>query len=195
MMQRKAVSAVFFALPWSALALVAGCMDSAASRALFTRPELYTYERHAVLGLEPEQEQIFMAAYLRAFPSRLITFVERSRLREVVNEQDLLRGRLNERSRARIKQILGVEALIMCEYYGDGEAGHRSKKLRVRIVDSETGAITGSVVIGASSNFAHQAREAAEALKYDLLHGGHRRFDDQYDYDADELPGDSTRNR
>ncbi len=156
-------------LPGIAWMLAGGCESSPDAQALFTKPELYTYERHAVLGLDPEQEQIFMAAYLKAFSGRLITFVERSRLHEVISEQDLLKGRLDDRTRAKIQQILGVEAMIMCSYYtGEDE---RQMKLRVRIVDSETGAIVGSVLVDSSGDFGSHARAAAEALKADLLSG------------------------
>jgi hypothetical protein len=170
MMARKnGISTILWMVLWIAWLVLPGCTGSSDARALFTRPELYTYERHAVFGLDPEQEQIFMAAYVKTFSGRLITFVERSRLREVISEQDLLKGRLDERKRARIQEILGVEALIICEYYA-GEDG-RQKKLRVRIVDSATGAIGGSVLIDGSGDFESHARAAAEALKADLLSG------------------------
>jgi len=168
-MRCNGASVTVLMLSWIACVLLGGCESSPDTQALFTKPELYTYERHAVLGLDPEQEQIFMAAYLRAFSGRLITFVERSRLREIISEQDLLKGRLDERTRARIQQILGVEALVMCGYYaGEDE---REMKLRVRIVDSQTGAIVGSVLVDSSGDFDSHARAAAEALKADLLSG------------------------
>jgi len=107
-----------------------------------------------------------MACYIKAFPGQVITFVERSRLQEVISEQDLLRGRLNERTRAKIKQLFGVEALVMCSYY-DGSAG--KKKLRVRIVDSATGAIVGSVITHARDNFEYHCITAIKALKADLM--------------------------
>jgi hypothetical protein len=190
MTQRKAVSAGPRILPWLGLILLAGCAASSNSRALFTKPELYLYERHAVLGLDAEQEQLFMAAYLRAFPGKPITFVERGRLREVVNEQDLLLGRLNERSRAKIKNILGVEALIMCEYSPAGQSDPRARKLRVRIVDSETGAIVGSVVVEGAGDFERQARAAAEALESDLRRGD--RGKPYSYYDANNPPEGGT---
>lgn len=171
MAQGNGIRTIGLMLSWMGWLLVSGCTSSPNTQALFTRPELYTYERHAVLGLDPEQEQILMAAYLRAFSGRLITFVERSRLRDIVSEQDLLRGRLDERKRARIHEILGVEALILCEYY-TGE-DDRQKKLRVRVVDSATGAIVGSVLIDAPGDFESHARAAAQALKADLLSGRH----------------------
>jgi hypothetical protein len=151
----------------------AGCAGQA--RAVFTKPDLLRYERLAVIGLDAENEQIFMAAYVKTFVSRPVTFVERSRLAEIVGEQDLLKGRLDDRSRAKIQKILGVEALIMCEYYKTDERPGGPKKLRVRIVDSETGAIVGSALTDTFRRFEQHAQGAVEALRADLLDGGYRR--------------------
>ncbi|MDH7598026.1 MAG: hypothetical protein QHH07_00125 [Sedimentisphaerales bacterium] len=134
--------------------LVGGCATRTAG--LFTRPELTSYDRMAVLGLTPEQEQLFMAAYTKGLPGPGPTFVERARLQDVISGQDLLKGRLNEKTRARIRQILGVEALIMCEYY-DAIEGGVLKKFRVRIVDSSTGAIVGSVITQGRDDFDYHA--------------------------------------
>lgn len=151
--------------------LMVGCQSN--TSALFTKPELLAYERLAVLGLDLEQEQIFMAAYTKTFVSRPVTFVERSRLDKILGEQDLLKPqeRLDPATRAKIRKILGVEALIMCDYYKDEDRPGSPQKLRVRIVDSETGAIVGSVVTESYSQFAIHARTAVEALKADLLSG------------------------
>ena len=152
------------------LTIPSGCTRPAKTQALFTRPELITHNRLAVIGLTPEQEQIFMASYTKAFPGQMITFVERNRLQEIINEQDLLQGRLNDKMRARIKELFGVEALIMCTYYdGDGAIGR--KKLRIRIVDSATGAIVGSVITEAIDNFGYHCDTAIKALKEDLQSG------------------------
>jgi len=174
MVQRTAVSVILPAFAWMLLLLPAGCRESYRTRALFTKPELYTYERHAVLGLDPEQEQVFMAAYVKTFSSRMITFVERTRLTDIIGEQDLLKGRLNDRTRAKLQEVLGVEALIMCEYTTDPE--RRQTKLRVRIVDSETGAIVGSVLTETLASFDAHARAAATALKADVLGGVPRAY-------------------
>lgn len=155
------------------LALLAGCEGN--TRAVFTKPELIGYERLAVLGLNPEQEQIFMAAYMKTFVSKPITFVERGELAKIIGEQDLLQGRLNDKTRARIKQILGVEALFLCSYYEDEERPGNRMKLRVRVVDSETGAIVGSALTETYMRFDDHARAAIEALRNDLLGGGYRR--------------------
>jgi len=158
----------------SAFLVVAGLVISAGcarkTQALFTRPELINHSRLAIIGLTPEHEQIFMAFYTKAFPGQVITFVERNRLYEVISKQDLLKGRLNEKTRAKIKQISDVEALIMCTY-SDESAGVGRKKLRVRIVDSATGAIVGSVITEARDNFSYHCDTAVKALKADLLGG------------------------
>ena len=169
----RAIAAVFAAFIGFGAVLLTGCEGRA--RAVFTRPELLTYERLAVIGLNPENEQIFMAAYVKTFISRPVTFVERSRLAEIIGEQDLLQGRLDDRTRAKIKKILGVEALIMCEYYKDDDRPGSLMKLRVRVVDSETGAIVGSALTETYSSFSQHAEAAVDALKEDLLDEGYRR--------------------
>jgi len=151
------------------LIALSGCAPRPSIQALFTRHELLGCARLAVLGLTPEQEQIFMAAYVRAFPSPTIKFVERYRLKDIIGEQDLLKGRLDDSTRAKIKRILGVEALFLCTYYDDDGVGAGGKKLRIRIVDSETGAILGSVITIAGDNFLNHAEMAVQALKKDLI--------------------------
>ena len=153
----------------SSLPILTGCANKK-TQALFTKPELITRSRLAVIGLTPEQEQIFMAHYIKAFPAQVITFVERNQLQEIISEQDLLQGRLDENTRAKLKRLFGVEALIMCTYY-DGSDGLGIKKFRVRIVDSATGAIIGSVITEASDNFTYHSDTAVKALKTDLLGG------------------------
>ena len=154
----------------ASLPILTGCASRSKTKALFTKPELINCSHMAVIGLTPEQEQIFMAYYIKAFPAQGITFVERNRLQEIISEQDLLQGRLNEKTRAKIKQLFGVEALVMCTYY-DGSDALSIKKLRVRIVDSATGAIIGSVITEAGDNFTYHCDTAVNALKADLLGG------------------------
>ena len=150
------------------IVIPAGCARK--TEALFTRRELINHHRLAIIGLTPEQEQIFMATYTKAFPGQTITFVDRNRLQESISEQDLVQGKLNEKTRAKIKQLFGVDALIMCTYY-DGSDGIGVKKLRIRIVDSATGAIVGSVITEGRDNFSFHCETAVKALKADLLSG------------------------
>jgi len=172
MKQGAVVASVLVVTVLSVLAGLAGCESN--TRAVFTRPELYTYERLAVLGLDPEQEQLFMAAYIKTFIAQPITFVERGELAKIIGEQDLMAGRLNESTRARIKQVLGVEALILCQYYKDDTRPGDTMKLRVRVVNSETGAIVGSALSENCRDFEVCAKAAVEALKDDLFGGGYR---------------------
>jgi hypothetical protein len=144
-----------------------GCVQPQQTRGLFTLPELKGYNRLAVLGLTPEQEQVFMACYSKGFPEQSTTFVERSRLHEIIKEQDLLHGRLDEKMRAKIKQIFGVEALVMCEY-DQAAAVNETAKLRVRIVDSATGAISGSVIMEGRKDFDTLCADAIRAIHADL---------------------------
>ena len=161
-----------FLLLLAGLATLGGCGQGRSStQALFTRPELLSRGRLAVLGLTPEQEQLLMARYTKTFSVQMITFVERNRLSDLIGEQDLLSGRLDVDTRAKIKRILGVEALIMCSYYDatTGGGGGAGKKLRIRIVDSETGAIIGSVMTQGADNFAYHSATAVKALWDDLM--------------------------
>ena len=112
-----------------------------------------------------------MAAYIKTFIAQPITFIERSELAKIIGEQDLLAGRLNEKTRARIKEILGVEALILCQYYEDEARAGDAMKLRVRVVNSETGAIVGSALTENCRDFEACAKEAIAELKADLFAG------------------------
>ncbi len=150
------------------LAVAGGCARK--THALFTQPELITRGRLAVLGVTIEQEQIFMATYTKSFPGQVIRFVERSQLLGILSERDLLRGRLDDRARARIKQYLGVEAVIICTYY-DAASGKGVKRLGVRVVDTETGAVVGSVITEGPDNFEYHSDRAVKALKADIQSG------------------------
>ncbi len=131
-----------------------GCSSTGTTYALFTEPELGQLERCAVFGLDGEKEQVFMAEFIDTFPERNITFVERQRIVGITTEQDFLPGRLNSASRAKLQQIYGVQAAILCEYTmeGDGAGGNISKKLRVRVLDTETAVIVGSVIVSRTSS-------------------------------------------
>ncbi|MBP8303099.1 MAG: hypothetical protein KBE04_03115 [Phycisphaerae bacterium] len=152
--------------------LTAGCGQER-TKGLFTLAQLKSYERLAVLGLTAEQEQVFMASYIGVFKDQPTTFVERARLRDIVGEQDLLRiprDRLDDKTRAKMKQILGVEALVLCAFE-EGDQGRGPKKLLVRIVDTETGAIVGSVITEARGDFESHCEQAVKALKQNLYKG------------------------
>jgi hypothetical protein len=149
----------------SGFLFVTGCQPS--TQGLFAKPAMTMYHRMAVLGLNLDQEQIYMASYLKTFPEQNPTFVERSEIAKILGEQNVLEGRLNEKTRAKLQEILGVQALIICNY-SEAAEGSLQKKLRIRIVDSETGAIVGSVITKAQDNFTYHCYTANRSLKSDL---------------------------
>lgn len=157
-MQTESTAKILLLCMLTALVLSNGCDFT---EGVFTKPELRRYSRFAVLGLEPRKDQIFMAYYMNTFPEQNITFVERANLAEILTEQDMLEERLDNDTRARIRRILGIEALILCH---DDLADSR---LRVRILDSETGTIVGSA-IAFSYIFDDRARLVTAALKANL---------------------------
>lgn len=144
---------------------------------VFTKPPLLSYHRFAVLGLESHQEQAFMASYVRAFRSQPITFVERSQLRAILTEQDLLPGRLDHEKRVQLKKIYGVEAIMSCKYSRQGDTGER---FEVKIVDVETAVIVGSAIVETNHTasrvtpFDQVCAEAAEVIKANLMRGGYK---------------------
>ena len=141
---------------------------------VFTKPLLLSYHRFAVLGLVSHQEQTFMANYVRAFRSQPITFVERSQLKTILTEQDLLPGRLDAEKRAQLKRIYGVEAIISCKYSQQGDTGER---LEVKIVEVETAVIVGSAIVETDhatskvAAFDEVCAKATEAIKANVMGG------------------------
>jgi hypothetical protein len=167
---------ILFAIFLASL-LLCGCNSSWTTYGLFTKPELRTFERFALLGLEGEREQIFMAQFIKAYPGKRTTFVERRRIDDIIGEQDFRRGRLNDKTRARMKQVYGVDGLVICEYIlEEGSGSSKTKKLRIRVLDSETAVIIGSVVVSRQSStglesladYKTAVAMAVKALKEDM---------------------------
>ena len=103
--------------------------------------------------------------------------MERRRIDDIIGEQDFRRGRLNDNTRARMKQVYGVDGLIICEYLLESQSGKSgTKKLRIRVLDSETAVIIGSVVVSRHSSsgiedlgdFSTAVSMAVKALKEDM---------------------------
>jgi len=162
----------------SVLILLSGCGRSNYKiYGVFTKPPLLSYNRFAVLGLVSHHEQAFMASYVRAFRNQPITFVERSQLRKVLTEQDLLPGRLDAKKRAELKRIYGVEAIMSCKYSQQGDV---SERFEVKIIEVETAAIVGSAIVEtdhAASKvppFDEVCAEATKAIKANVMGGNYK---------------------
>lgn len=170
------------------VALSCGCRQRIAG--VFAMADLEAVHRMAVFGLSPEHEQIFMANYLQIFREQSVTFVARNDdLYKIMDEQDLLRddngtptideGRLDEKTRARIKQILGVEALVLCRYY-ESPKGSQNMKFLVRIINTETGAIVGSAITEARDHFQYHSYTAVKKIHDYLDYEDRRTYNSRY---------------
>lgn len=92
-------------------------------------------------------ETFFLTNWMDSFPNQ--TLIERKEISKIIREQDLLPGRLNNRTRARIREVLGVDALILVIFYGEFRRyllPSRIVDLSIKVVDTETGVITVSAV-------------------------------------------------
>jgi len=127
--------------PFLLLLLFFGSGCSTTSEAV-VRPQFATYDRVAILPhLTRAQEEYFLPLYLAAFPEHAV--VERRDLEEALNEQELQPERLSEASRAKMKELFGVQAVVYPNYTSD-EAGTR---LALKVIDSETGEITAAILV------------------------------------------------
>jgi hypothetical protein len=115
--------------------VLAGCVTSAN---VSVRPSFERYDRVAILTkLTREQEELFLPMYMAAFPDQIL--VERRDVEAIIGEQDILPDRLDETSRAKIRKILGVKAIIYPNASG--------RQLSIKVIDTETGEISASVVV------------------------------------------------
>jgi hypothetical protein len=127
--------------------MVGGC---ATSVEVATREPFYTYNRVAMVSnLSRQQEELFIPIYMKAFPHQSV--VERRDLAAVVGEQDLLPERLDEQTRAKLKQLLGVEALVVPSFTPKTEQGR--SQLSLKVVDTESGEVTAAVLVTEAKPF------------------------------------------
>jgi hypothetical protein len=113
-------------------------------------PGFSRYRKVALLwqnGKSNIHENLFLTNWMNSFPNQ--TVIERKEISKIIREQDLLPGRLNDRTRARMREILGVDALILVIFYSEYRgflAPRRIVDLSIKVVDAETGVITVSAV-------------------------------------------------
>jgi len=113
---------------------------SSGSREVAVRKDFWLYDRVAIWSnLAREEEELFIPLYMKAFPHQ--TLVERRDINAVLGEQDILPDRLNESTRARLREVLGVKAIV----YPTRGAG----QMAIKVIDTETGAISASAIVRA----------------------------------------------
>jgi len=105
------------------------------------RPAFSMKGRVAILGhLTREQIELFTPLYMKAFPFQAL--VERRDLVEIINEQDLSPERLREETRAKIRRILGVTAIVYPNYTPTDPG-----QLSIKVIDTETGEIVAAILV------------------------------------------------
>jgi len=118
----------------------AGCATHAD---VCVRPQYHDYQKVAIWArLDRTAEELFIPLYMDAFPRQAL--VERRDLETVLDEQDILPERLDEQTRAKIRQVFGVEAIVFPNYTP------AMRQLAVKAIDTETGEIVAALVLTGS---------------------------------------------
>jgi hypothetical protein len=108
-----------------------------------------------------------------------LNIIERKELTKLFDEQDLFPGRLNDESRARIRQVFGVEALVLGNAYrtyrqfrndlGILVTTERKSFVMMRIVNSETGEIVANYYLrGYKGGLSDAVEKTVEKLCRDM---------------------------
>lgn len=96
------------------------------------------YDRVAVWStLSRAEEELFLPVYMDAFPKQEL--VERRDVQEIIGEQDILPDRLDESTRAEIRRILGVKAIVY--------PSASSRQFAIKVIDTATGRISASCLV------------------------------------------------
>ncbi len=116
-----------------------GCASRDPGVEVDVRPEFLLHDRVALwpVPMPRPTEDFFIPLYMAAFPNQVV--VERRDVAAVIGEQDVLPERLNETTRAKLRKILGVKAILYSSITDDGFA--------IKVIDTDTGAITASVFV------------------------------------------------
>lgn len=131
----------------AALVLIASLVGCGANVDVSVRPIFNGYEKVAIwpdqqteLGLQRIYEEVLLPRYMNAFPKQSI--IDRRDLDPILGEQEFLPDRLDDETRAKIREIKGVEAIVAPNY----TAGPPSQ-LAVKVIDTETGENAAACVV------------------------------------------------
>ncbi|MFW5653456.1 MAG: hypothetical protein ACOC0P_05370 [Planctomycetota bacterium] len=135
-------------------ALSSGCSSTSDETAV--RTAFLEHDRVAIIANLPRQhEEFFIPYYMNAFPSQML--VERRDVVQVIDEQDLLPERLNEETRARLREILGVRAVV----YPSASSG----QFAIKVVDTETAEITASTIVSGRNLWSDDALDDRRLIR------------------------------
>ena len=135
------------------------------------RPQFLAYDRVALWSsLSRETEDLFIPLYMDAFPGQ--TLVERRDVSAIIGEQDILPERLDEETRAKLRKILGVKAIVYPSATGEAFA--------VKVIETDTGAITASVYVESGGTPGAGAKPVRQLVRQAIgaLHTEAERVDD-----------------
>lgn len=138
-----------------------GCADRAD---VAVRREFLGYDKVAIWpryenaegGLYRQHEELFLPLYMKAFPEHQI--VERRDMQVLLGEQDILPERLDPELRAKARRIFGVKAFVFPNYTFD------ARQFAIKVVDTETGYITASLLVSRSADDKDSVNNVAEKL-------------------------------
>ena len=151
------------------IALAVGCRTRSA---VAVRHQFDAYASVALWSnLTRAEEDALLPLYMSSFPAH--TIIERRDIAAVMDEQDLHPDRLSEESRASVRAILGVEAIIYPNFSGGTSQYGRSHyaQLAVKVIDTETGLISASIVTGKLNEYGWPVLQRPSALLSQAMSG------------------------
>jgi hypothetical protein len=127
-----------------ALAALAACLTLGCSGMhveAVSRPSLSMHGRVAIIGqLSRDQIELFLPLYMKAFPDQAV--VERRDLTTVLTEQNLRPDRLRAETRAKLRRLLGVTAIVYPNFTATDPG-----QLSIKVIDTESGEIVAAILV------------------------------------------------
>lgn len=124
----------------------AGCLPD--RRDVAVRPEFRQYDKVAIWppdmqgreqgGLVRLHEELFLPRWMAAFPDQSV--IERRDIRVALGEQEILPGRIDDETRAKIRRLTGVKGIVFPNYSISDWC-----QLHIKVLDTETGQIAAAI--------------------------------------------------
>jgi len=132
----------------------------------FLKKEFLEYKRVAVLPFEGDSKGETTADFIQAFHEKFpqMEWVGPKQLLEIFPKEDLYSNRANEATRKKIRELFGVQALVMGNVYYPSIVRWL---LQVQIVDAETNEVLGRSLAEIDFMGAEGAKEGCKiAVQY-----------------------------
>lgn len=118
--------------------------------------KLSMYKKTAIIWQgksDPLHETLFLSYWMDNFPNQ--TILERKELPKLIREQNFLRRRIDSATRTHVREILGVDAIIIVRFLTKRRNQFYEETysdLTIKILDTRTGEISASVISKGNSN-------------------------------------------